>query len=393
MIKNKSNVYDVIVIGAGLAGSSAAYELANAGVKVLVLEKEKLPRYKTCGGGVVHRAVKLLPFSIDEVIERKFFSVDVYDYEQKLHFIAKGKEPIINMTMRSTLDQFILSKAIDKGADIFDETEVKSLDNTGEKVEVFTNETSFSSEYVIAADGVNGVAARSLSFRNSKLRIPAVEIEMFVKDNVFGELGKSTRFDFGIVPHGYSWVFPKKEHLSIGIAIMKNKVNSMQAVLNSYLDYVGISKDDIIKESKHGFIIPLMPRSENFVIGRVLFAGDAAGLADPITAEGISYAIESGQLAARAILDTNQNNGILEKVYNQMLSRIVDELKSAGFLSHFVYSSNALRKFIFKHYGKRLSQLVADIALGMESYTHLVHSPPNYLKLLRPSYFIGRTRN
>ena len=136
-------MYDVIIIGSGVAGSTAAYKLAEAGNNVLVLEKESLPRYKTCGGGIISKVNELLPYKIDSVVECSLFSSDIYDHKNHLHFVIDRDIPIINMTMRATLDYFMLNKAESIGAEIKTGKEVIDIIGKEEYVEVITPSENF----------------------------------------------------------------------------------------------------------------------------------------------------------------------------------------------------------------------------------------------------------
>src|SRR5262249_46912492 len=133
--------------------------------------------------------------------------------------------------------------------------------------------------------------------------VPALEWEVFLTDDGFERLGGTARFDFNFIDNGYAWVFPKRRHLSVGILSMRRRCPDLQAKLEAYLGCVGITQ--IQKAERHGYLIPVAPRREALVRGRVLLVGDAAGVVDPITAEGISYAMLSGKLAAAAISDAN----------------------------------------------------------------------------------------
>lgn len=365
-------MYDVIVIGAGVAGTSAAYMIANAGLKVIVLEKEKLPRYKTCGGGVVNRAVELLPFPIDPISERKIFYADIIDHENKLHFKVKREKPLIYMVMRADFDYFILSKAVERGAIIHDELKVINLSNHKDFVEVKTKKNNYKSRFVIAADGATGVAAKSLGIINSSAKIPALEVEAIVKENIFEQYKDSARFDYGFIPFGYAWMFPKKIHLSIGVAVMKKNTKLIHNWLDKYFEVLCIGENDIIKKEKHGYLVPLASKMGSYCCGRVFFTGDSLGLADPMTAEGISYAIESGQIAASAIIESSLDLEIAKLKYKYGLTSMFKELNGARFLSHFVYDSKWIRKFVFKYFGKPLSEMMTDVILNKRKYSSFI---------------------
>jgi geranylgeranyl reductase family protein len=382
--------FDVIIIGGGVAGSSAAYDLVDAGLKVLVLEKEKLPRYKTCGGGVVLRAVNLLPFNINPVVQIKIFSADVFDQENKLRFIIKRNEPVIYFVMRSDLDNYILSKASEKGVIVYDQSEVKGIITSGNGIEVKTDRQTFSSKYVIAADGATGISMTHFKLNQNINRVPAVESEITVDEKTYNRFKDVARFDFGFVPHGYGWVFPKRNHLSVGVAFMKKVNQSIQTWFSKYLTLLELSKGNIIDEKKHGYVIPLIRGKINCCAGRILFAGDNLGFADPLTAEGISYAIETGQLAARSIINNYPDYLKVVRSYTSDINIVHKEVKSARFLSEVVYGPLALRKFIFKHYGNELSELLADVTTEKKKYSEVVKDPMNYLKLFKPSNFFQR---
>ncbi len=386
----KRIMHDVIIIGAGAAGSSAAFHLANAGFKVLVLEKAKIPRYKTCGGGIIKRAAELLPFSIDSVIERSLVRADIFDQDNNLHFKAEKSYHAIFMVMRADFDNLILSKAAEKGALVMDNSEVIALDNFYDSVQVKTQKETFKSRFVIAADGAAGISAKSIGIKNKTVNVAALEVEATVDRSIFDIYKDSARFDYGLIPFGYAWVFPKKEHLSIGAAFMKKTGQSLHKWLDKYFEILGIREKDILVKEKHGYLIPLASKKGTCCFGGILFAGDALGLADPITAEGVSYAIESGQLAAAALIESGFERASVKQRYNEKLNGLYKELNGAKFLSHFVFGPNWIRKFIFKHYGQRLSELMIDIITNEKTYSGLVRNPFSYIKLLRPGYFIKK---
>jgi geranylgeranyl reductase family protein len=387
-MSSDSNNYDVIVIGAGVAGSSAAYDLVNAGLKVLVLEKEKLPRYKTCGGGVVLSAVNLIPFDINPVIQRKISSAEVLDHENETKFIINRDESFLNFVMRADLDNFILSQALGIGITIYDQSEVKDIITSANGVEVKTDKKTFLAKYAIAADGATGISMRLFKLNNSIVRVPAIEAEVSVDNKTFNQFNESARFDFGFVPHGYGWVFPKKDHLSVGVAFMRKVNQSIQNWFKKYLELLGMNKEKILSSQKQGYVIPLIRGKVNCFAGRILIAGDNLGFVDPLTAEGISWAIKTGQLAARSIINNHHDHLKVVKNYKEEIDIIYKDIKAAKFLSKVVYGPLALRKFIFKYYGNRLSELLTDVITEKKKYSEIVKNPMNYLKLFRPLNFL-----
>jgi geranylgeranyl reductase family protein len=383
-------IYDVIICGSGVAGSTAAYFLAESGFKILVIEKEKLPRYKTCGGGVVFRAAQALPFDISPVTEKLFYKTDIYDFSNKLRFVIERKRPIVYLTMRENLDYFILQKAIAKGAEVVDQFSVAAISIDKDTVTIKSGTSEFKTKFLIAADGAISAIARLTSFNSPKLKAPALEYEVGINDSDhFKKLSASWRFDFGILESGYCWVFPKKDHLSVGIAAMRKKNSSLKEYLEKYLIQLKIN-GKIDKIEKYGFVIPVKPCREYSFGERVLFTGDTIGLADPILAEGISNSIESGKAAAQAILEGKFSPAASTSFYRRRIRKIADDLKYARFLGWFVYASPRIRSFVFKHYGNKIAELLTDVMVGDRNYSGVVTNPLNYLKLLKPEYLFGR---
>ena len=386
-MSSDSNNYDVIVIGAGVAGSSAAYELANAGLKALVLEKEKLPRYKTCGGGVILRAANLLQFDITPVVQKKVSLAEVFDHENRTKFIIKRDEPLINFVMRADLDNFILSQAREKRTTVYDQSEVKEIITSANGVEIKADNKIFLAKYAIASDGATGISMRLFKLNHNIIRVPAIESEVVVDDKTFNQFKETARFDFGFVPHGYGWVFPKKKHLSVGVAFMRKVNQSIQKWFEKYLELLGMNQGKVLSSQRHGYVIPLIKGKANCCAGRILIAGDNLGFVDPLTAEGISWAIKTGQLAASSIINYYNNHLKVVKKYKEDIENVYKEIKAAKFLSNVVYGPLALRKFIFKHYGNRLSELLTEVITEKKKYSEIVKNPINYLKLFRPAYF------
>lgn len=377
-------MYDVIIIGCGVAGTTAGYFLSKSGKKVLIIEKEKMPRYKTCGGGVISRATKILPFGLDSVIERQIYKADIFDQVNELHFKIVREDPIINMTMREKLDQLILGKAVDEGAEFQQGTLVTDIIEKKDFLEVITNNITFISKFVIGADGAMGITAKKVGVRNSHKIVPAIESELYVGNDILNDFGSTARFDFGIIPHGYGWVFPKRNHLSVGVLAMNDPGKNLNNLMKDYLYYLNFKNS--VKEERHGFVIPFGSKRKRFAFGRIFLIGDAAGLADPVNAEGISSAIESGKYVADSIVYGENNVERINSNYENSVKKILKESKAANVLAYFIYGSPSLRSFVFRRYGRELSNLMTDVIVGKTTYSKLLKHPMNYLKLFRPNF-------
>lgn len=356
--------FDVAIIGSGPSGASTAFYLGKKGISTVIIEKETLPRYKTCGGGFVFRGRKDMPFEIDDVIEREFFKVDSYFNNTKMHYQSLKEKPIITMIMRDAFDQLIVEKAKEFGVTLLENHKLNAIEFKNKLAILKTSQGNISANFVIAADGVLSTTAKMAGWKeDTRKLIPALEYEVEVSEKDFNRLSKNVRFDIDAVPFGYGWSFPKKNHLSLGVLTTKKGKINLKEYYKKYLQTIGIT--DIIKEDAHGFQIPIAPRTDGFVKQNVFLIGDAAGFAEPITAEGISNAILSGKYVAEAIIESNLTKEIAEKIYIEKLNiKLLPELKSGVMLSKFFYNNNAVRNYILKKYGQRCSDLMVDILNG-----------------------------
>ena len=356
--------FDVAIIGSGPSGASTAFYLGEKGISTVIIEKETLPRYKTCGGGFVYRGRKNMPFEIENVIEREFFKVDSYFNNSKIHYHSSKKEPIITMIMRDAFDNLIVEKAKELGVTLLENHKLLGIEFKNEKSILKTSQEDVSASFIIAADGVLSTTAKMAGWKeDTRKLIPALEYEVEVSQEDFERLSKTVRFDIDAVPFGYGWCFPKRNHLSLGVLTTKKGKINLKEFYKRYLKTIGIK--NIIKENAYGFQIPIAPRTDGFVKKNVFLIGDAAGFAEPITAEGISNAILSGKYVAEAIIESNLDRDLAEIKYNEKLnSKLIPELKSGVVLSKFFYQNNTIRNYILKKYGQRFSDLMVDILHG-----------------------------
>lgn len=359
--------FDVVVVGSGPSGAMTALKLAEGGLSVAIIEKETLPRYKTCGGGVGYRARTLLGFDIASVVEQEFKTVKFFMVGEGLDYSVSREFPIISMVMRDQFDSLIVTKAKEKGAVLLENCKVNSLTQIKNGIILHTLDGDVQSTFVIAADGVLSPVARMVGWEDSRYLIPALEYEVEVPEKEFVRLSKDVRFDINFIPDGYAWSFPKKNHLSIGVASTKRGKIDLHAYYKDYLKALGIEK--IVSESSHGAQIPISPRTDGFFKNNVLLIGDAAGVVDPISAEGISNAIYSGILAAESIIEGKLKAQDVGTIFNKnMNEKIVAELKTAQFLAGIFYSKIWFRKQLIKKYGQQFSEVLCDIFTGQRKY-------------------------
>ncbi|AZQ42740.1 geranylgeranyl reductase family protein [Nonlabens ponticola] len=360
--------YEVVVVGSGPAGAMAAYTLASEDINVAIIEKESLPRYKTCGGGLTNRAINYLPVDVQQSVEKAFYKVDSNFLKDDLSFTALKEKPIINMVMRDTFDHDLVQKAVSKGATLIDDCKLENLTyaNGGSTLE--TSKGSIECKMIIAADGVLSTTARLGGWEETRYLIPALEYEVEVTSEDYIRLSSSVRFDFDAMPQGYGWCFPKRNHLSIGIASFRKSKGNLKELYRKYMIEV-LKLENPISEEMHGFQIPLSPRTDGFCRQGIFLTGDAAGLADPITAEGLANAILSGQLAAQSIIDGKLDMQQAQNLYEQRLNNgLIKELKTAQKLANFIYGDSKLRAYFLYNHGQRVNDVMVSIVMGERDY-------------------------
>jgi len=374
--------WDVAVVGSGPSGSSAACELARQGLAVVLLDRASLPRYKTCGGGVVPRASRLLPVEVEDLAERRCHRAELHLMDAGLSFQVERAEPLIWMTMRAELDFALTGAAREAGAEVRAECEVVDVRPQADGVELATNQGTVKARFAVAADGATSRVARRLGWPDGRHLIPALEYEVTAPPHVLERFGRTARFDLGVVPHGYSWVFPKREHLSVGALTRRPDVVNLNRAFSAYLKAIGL--DDAQGMERHGFLIPVRPRRGPPMCRRVLLVGDAAGLAEPVTGEGITFAAQSGQLAARALIEGELEEERVGHLYGTALEQeILPELRLAGRLARLVYDFPRLRELLLRRHGNGLCRALVEVFAGESTYRCIGRKPLNYLKLLK----------
>ena len=316
--------YDVVIVGAGCAGAAAAFFLGQAGARVLVLEAERLPRYKPCGGALPQAAQALLPFPLDPVLEDQVRRV-TYTYRgQVVHMDLPG--PPVGMVMRDRLDAFLLAQA---KAEVRDGCPVSAVEE-GEDGVVVTVEGGWTcqGEFLVGADGAASRVRRALF---PDLRFPLASALAAEVPPPAGEMApwrSRATFVLSPGPWSYAWAFPKADHLSVGIGTFGGPgPRHLRRRLEEEMAKLGLALPSV-----RGHPLPLYRPAPRLHSRRALLVGDAAGLVDPFFGEGMRYALWSASEAARAIL-----SGRVEG-YTQRIRQFMDrEMRAARFLAAVFY--------------------------------------------------------
>ena len=287
--------FDAVVVGAGPAGSATAIRLARAGASVLLVDRARFPRDKPCGGGLTGRAVRELPVDVTPVVEDVVRSFEVrLGYRKR--FERRSEAPLVLMTQRRRLDAFLTEQAAAAGAVFRDGVTVEGLAVGPDGASLRVGGSAVHGRVLVGADGVNGRIARDSGLGGGILYGIALEGNGPLLD---GQAGRAT-VELGVVPGGYGWVFPKAGHANYGVGGWAAEGPRLRAHLRRLCAVHGV--DDTRLTDLQGRRLPIR-RTTTAARGPVLLVGDAAGLVDPLSGDGIYEALVSARLAAEAILD------------------------------------------------------------------------------------------
>jgi len=293
--------YDVIV-SAGPAGSTTARFCAKKGLKALLIEKDRFPRYKPCGGCLSPRVLRELDFDIGRVIENTV-SEAKFTFQLRDRFSICSQNPIGYLVMRDSFDQLLCRKAQEGGANLFEGKRVIGFQQDAEGVDVYINGGGIR-EVPLPRWGRWGPQHRGsiTPWRGGEENGHGIG-----ERGTFGPGNKRkssfVHLDFGGIPNGYGWIFPKGDFVSIGIcALLPSKGMKLKTRFDrivASVDYVA----EIRVEKACFYPLPTVSSDDlPYSKGRVLLVGHAANLMDPMMGEGIYYAIRSGQIAPEAIV-------------------------------------------------------------------------------------------
>ena len=289
--------WDVAVVGAGPAGAAAARIAAENGCAVLLLEKERIPRYKTCGGGLVGASLAALPQDAP---------VTIYDELQRVTLSWNGRwdktlpsrPPWAKMVFRSEFDAALVDEAAKAGVEVRDKTPVKGVEPGGGEVSlrVGGGET-VKARTVIGADGSASRAAKAVGVQCRQVDL-ALEIEVPTDRATARRWHGRALMEWGPFPGSFGWVFPKGDTSTVGVVGSRGLPDKTRAYMREFVQRQGFSRFEPIHDTGH--LTRCRWSGSPLARDRVLVAGDAAGFADPWLREGISFALRSGALAARS---------------------------------------------------------------------------------------------
>lgn len=361
--------FDVVVIGGGPAGSAAAITARRANLSVALIDKAAFPRDKLCGGLVSGRGRRVLaelfgsPDSRADFLAARHvcftFGGEVlaeFDAPRDLHF-----------TMRRDFDHHLLRHAVAAGAEVFEGARLATIEPEQNLVTGDPGRLSYG--VLIGADGVNSQVGRSLFGRAFDPARIGFALETEVTDSP--PLPPVMQIDFRAVDWGYGWAFPKRHGRTIGLGGLHCENPDMQARMQAMLNASGV---DPAAARIKGHFIPFGDFRAHPGRGNILLAGDAAGLVDPLTGEGIAHALDSGRLAAGAAARAiaAQQTGQALGYYRRSLAPLHDELSRSVRLRRYAFSPGLETRFKARlQHSPELRLAFFDLLDGLSTYRAL----------------------
>ena len=289
--------WDAIIVGAGPAGCAAAFDLATAGRSVVLLDRTEFPRHKACAGGLTRKSLRALRYPVTPVVRETVSAIVVERRSGEAATLA-SRNAVCAMTVRQELDAFCFQQTLASGAQFERIGPIESLEVRADGVLIRTAEREYRGQFLVGADGVHS-RVRRLVYGDAPRwfrRGFALEAKVYPRNGSSSDL----IFDFAPVRQGYGWVFPKHDHLNVGMGVYNDSGEEAldRSRLAAYIrGRYGDAPVEHVTGQYLGFGAESAPPPER----RVFLAGDAGGFADALTGEGIHGAIASGQAAAAAI--------------------------------------------------------------------------------------------
>jgi len=309
--------FDVAIVGAGPAGATTAYRLARAHARVLLVDKARFPRDKPCGGGLTTRAVKQLPVSVEPVVEDRITRVTCrLRYGRVME--RESEQVLCLMTQRRRLDALLVERAAEAGAEFRDGVRVA----VESEREIRVDDEPVQVDTLIGADGANGITSRTLGLAGHIVNGVALEGNAPYEALPDGDWHGRLVLELGALPGGYGWIFPKGDHVNVGVGGWGEEGPRLRQHLRVLCDHYGLELDRLAQLRGHR--LPMRRPQTKLARGRALLVGDAAGVLDPVSGDGIYEACVTGRLAAEHILADTLDE------YEAAVHRELDSLASAG---------------------------------------------------------------
>src|SRR5690348_7684220 len=289
-------IWDVAVVGAGPAGLAAAHAASTAGARTIVLERATHPRYKTCGGGLIGTSLRIAEPRLAAIPGRDTIDAVTFTRGGRRTFTRRARGgPLLTMVRRDDFDHAWYEAALKAGATVRQECQVRAIAQDDDTATVtLADGAEIVARSVIGADGSAGITSRhvGVTFQQQDL---GLEVELAAEAADRAAWRGRVLLDWGPWPGSYGWVFPKDDQLTVGVIMAKGHGAETKRYLQDFVARLGLADRRVVRESGH--LTRCRRPGSPLVKGRVMVVGDAAGLLEPWTREGISYALRSGTWA------------------------------------------------------------------------------------------------
>ena len=321
---------DVIVVGAGPAGCHAARRLGERGWRVLVLDKHRFPRWKPCAGGMSAKADGLVPASLESLVEGTVNDAVLTFGHASVRI--SSLRPVGRVVCREPFDAAHLDLVRKTpGVRVAEGVPVRRVEQAPDRARVIADGRSFSAPVVLGADGVESVVTRCLPGADERRFAVAWEEEVEARG---GE--PALLFDFAGVPGGYGWVFPKRDHCSVGGYVVEGPASAIRQRVSALVaGWPELAAAPLRR--RRGYRGPVGGTRRPLACGRVLVAGDAADTVDPVTGEGIAFAFRSAEMAAEAVDAFLRRGEPLELYSHRLWREIHADLATARRIAGLLY--------------------------------------------------------
>lgn len=296
----QNRVWDVVVVGAGPAGASAAYAAAVTGRRVLLLEKAELPRYKTCGGGIIGPSRDALPPGFELPLRDRVYAV-TFSLNGRFSRTRRSRSMLFGLVNRPEFDQALVESAQKAGAELWTGVAVSRVEQHGPAVPdrrtvavVLADGRTVLARAVVGADGSASRIGAHVGVKVDQVDL-GLEAEIPVPPSVAEDWAGRILIDWGPLPGSYGWVFPKGDTLTVGVISARGEGAATKRYLEDFIARLGLAGFEPAISSGH--LTRCRSADSPLSRGRVLVCGDAAGMLEPWTREGISFALRSGRLA------------------------------------------------------------------------------------------------
>ena len=413
----------VLIVGAGPAGATAALRLAQDGVPVRLIDRAPFPRNKPCGGGISVRVLRRFPYLVRALPRIATHEISRLYLEGPAgeSTIVESDTPVALMIRRMEFDALLVSLAVEAGAQLVTGVDVVQARADDGRVTLTARDgRRFESTTVIAADGIHSVVARRLGL-NKGWPSKSVALDMMEETPraalrdvdpstlwVAYGFNPSTAVEKGdTAPEGYAYIFPKRDHVNIGIGYVlsyfREEVDrapyELQRDLVGRLRARGVVVGASVRDNFTPFLIPIggpLPRPGR---GRVLLAGDAGGFVNGFTAEGIYYAMVSGDLAARTIASFPHGRSTtvdLARPYRRAVNKEIGaELRDSVLIQRYLFGDRRRIAAAIAEVPRQAAmiRLVLDLVIGRRSYRDVRRRMFMRAPLLASKWVWGLVRN